>query len=131
MKRILESGDYDNADQMARAIVSETYAQLFERDWWLVGARTDGFQMSYGFFATESAAAKGAASVASPEWRQVGVFPVRSIARSWARQDLLDDEAEARGSRPRCSCGHAHWDHVRVEMAACGREGCGCGGMRR
>ncbi|MEU8327341.1 hypothetical protein [Micromonospora sp. NPDC048839] len=59
VKDILESDEYANADQMAKALIKAVADALWMRDWYGVGTKfreDDPFWLPYGPFASESEA---------------------------------------------------------------------------
>lgn len=75
---MLESGEYDSPQSLARAIVKHCYATILERDWSLavVKLSDDGtvYQTAFGLFASPAEAEK----LASQLGRPFMVIPVTS-----------------------------------------------------
>ena len=99
---ILESVEYDDSNKMARALLKETYGLLLARDWYTVARRNGGFNLLYGFFATENAAIK-----AMPKLEVDGecaIFKVRSASERADRVgELIDAPAKSSTKCKRCS----------------------------
>lgn len=62
---MLDSGDYDSPESLARAILVQAYKTLLEREWYLNIVRLSGdgetpVQVGYGLFASQAEAEKSA-----------------------------------------------------------------------
>lgn len=53
---LLESGDFDTPESLAKAIVKQTYKTFLEREWFLTLVRLDPHTIAYGLSPTETAA---------------------------------------------------------------------------
>lgn len=63
IQEILETGEFENFEKMAKAIVEQAYSTFLERDWYLAVAKmAEGYQFTFGLFDTEHAATKAITS---------------------------------------------------------------------
>jgi hypothetical protein len=105
---MLESDEYDNADQMAKALVKAVADMLWQRDWQAVTLGFDGkAAWSYGPFSSESEADKFAQSCLglgnNVQYRKTLLAsPARVVGHLFG----------APGVKGFCkTCGHSPFDH--------------------
>lgn len=132
VEAILESDEYDDSTQAAKAIVSKAYELLLHRDWWaIVWEPEPGYEpttyLTYGLYSTENAAEK---ALQAPEKLGLGggramVLPVRSLA---ARLDWVEERLDVVKTSSICqTCKHQKAAHEFPRRNGhCVGQGCDC-----
>lgn len=127
---ILESGEYEGPQAMAKALIKEVAEILAMRDWWaLAHSWDDGASgMNFGPFASE-ADAKGLAAKLACGGTAVNV-KLHSAGQIVAQVD------SKKGAKDFCQdprCGHAGWSHLMdgTTRGRCALDACSCRGWSK
>jgi hypothetical protein len=125
---ILESGEFDGPEQMAKALIKEIGEWLQVRDWVaLTHVWGDGrLGVNWGPFGSdaEATAAANKIAVGADKFRLV---PIYSPARVMAAYDETRPK-DRKGFCLNDACGHASWLHLAEgsSRGACGLDACKC-----
>lgn len=126
--QLLESDEFTSADQMARKVLATAFELMAGRDWFVVASRLDSDGpapvVTYGFFATESAAMKAIEKNSLGLFGKTAILEVKSLLD---RSDYLTAEEQARVDALGCAaCDHSYeahyWPRYPRDMCAV----CGC-----
>ncbi|MFC3504427.1 hypothetical protein ACFOOK_26145 [Micromonospora krabiensis] len=124
---ILESDDFDSADDMAKALIREVVDMLWFRDWHVLVVNRDGQAVAFGPFASEPEAkalgTKWQGTLLPGDPTRWGVVPVRGLGAT--------AEERQGGGYGFCTtegCGHPAYAHsmdgsARGYCIVCGRHG--------
>ncbi|MFY1620015.1 hypothetical protein [Micromonospora sp. WMMD736] len=127
---LLESDDFDSAEDMAKALIREVVDMLWFRDWYVLGVSTGDGSLAFGPFASEPEAkalgTKWQGSLLPSDPARWGVVKVRGLGGT------VDERAG--GGFGFCTtegCGHPAYAHsmegsARGYCVVCGRHGA-CG----
>lgn len=121
---ILESGEFDSPQQMAKALLKQAADILSYRDWFALTHRYGAGQLGLNWapFASHSEAARAAEKIAIG-----GLFSTVKLHSSGA---LLANatSSKRKGWCQTEGCGHADWLHLqdRSSRGKCGLETCPC-----
>lgn len=128
IEALLESGEFDNATQMARKVMSVAFGLLAERDWYVVGSRLDGDDRSpvtlYGLFATDAAAIKAVDKNTLGIFGTTGIFEVKGVSVRSDHLGELDDDLP----KGCADCHHSEKAHdwPRRKVPGCAVAKCKC-----
>ncbi|MFE3578166.1 hypothetical protein [Streptomyces vinaceus] len=130
IKAVLESPDFDNADQMAKAVIKEVGEVLQMRDWYaLVHTWKDGSRgLNFGPFANEAEIKTFASKIA--------IGGTGKVVKLYSPGVMLANVNGKKGWTGYCQdsdCGHAPANHSAVSAArgACHIPTCPCGQFRK
>lgn len=125
---ILESGEFDGPEQMAKALIKEIAEWLQVRDWVVLTHvwKDETLGVNWGPFGSEAEATAAANKIAvgADKFRLIPIYSPERVLASY-------DETRPKDRKGFClndDCGHASWLHLMdgSSRGACGLEKCPC-----
>lgn len=129
---LLESDEFDSANDLAKAIVRTVFSELMERDLWCLASRlvpggAEPVTVLYGPFTSETEATRfaKAAEITGLNLALPMYSPAIAV-RAHDERKAIEDRITA-GEYPTCKCGHPDFTHQHNGYGGkCATGGCGC-----
>lgn len=128
LAELLESGEYETAEALAKAVFKLSYDLMLDRDWHLYGMRFSSGPtvVCWGPFSSEKEAERfaGKLTLAADDAVVNMAIPIFSVNRQLAKVIEADTPPDR---NPMCRCGHPKGIHEHDKaMGRCQYRGCGC-----
>ena len=121
---LLESGDFDSADALAKAVIKRTAELFAERDWyaWVYRESPDAFYIPHGPFSSDAEAKKFAGKYVEMLIGEHMILPLYSTA------GLVERLSQYKVPSKFCAnCTHSHVSHEHPRKnGRCAVRGCKC-----
>lgn len=120
---LLESGEYDNATQLAKAVVNEVADLLWMRDWYAVSHRGGILNVDYGPFASEAQAKAFCTKELAGQGGVGHIVRLTSPGQLYAR---INGHSDWEGFCKSCHCPKYDHHHDGQALGKCGTSSCPC-----